>query len=410
MKLKISKALRNLPVVDYRALTPFQGNLKSLTTENYKKLLKSLNEFGFIVPIFIWKNDGKQFVIDAHQRLNVLKKEKVEPYELPYVEIEAANVKEAKKKLLVISSQYGTTTQEGMDEFAFDLDDEWMKETINFDALNFIDEEPESEIKSGLTEDDAVPDLQKTSKTKIGDVFQLGLHRVMCGDSTNAEMVQLLLGGAKPILMVTDPPYGVEYDPDWRNHASRDGSLTHTIGATAVGKVLNDDRADWKEAWALFPGNIAYVWHSAIHASEVDASLVASGFEIRSQIIWAKHRFAISRGHYHWQHEPCWYAVRKGQTGNWNGDRSQTTLWSITHNASDTGHGTQKPVECMLRPIKNNSVEGDVVYDPFLGSGTTLIAAEKAGRICYGMELSPQYVDVIIKRWQDFTGKQAIKL
>jgi len=205
--------------------------------------------------------------------------------------------------------------------------------------------------------------------------------------------------------MVTDPPYGVQYDADWRNRADRANGKPY--GARAIGRVTNDDRADWREAWALFPGDVAYVWHAGTKADIVAESLDASGFAIRSQVVWAKSRFAISRGHYHVQHEPCWYAVRKGGTGHWHGDRSQTTLWPIAHLKSETGHSTQKPVECMRRPIINNSAPGQPVYDPFLGSGTTMIAAEMEGRACLGLEITPHYVDVIVQRWQNFTGKQA---
>ena len=138
-------------------------------------------------------------------------------------------------------------------------------------------------------------------------------------------------------------------------------------------------------------------------------SLVDSGFDVRQQIIWAKSQFVIGRGNYHYQHEPCWYAVRKGATGHWQGDRTQTTLWEIPRPVkSETGHSTQKPVECMRRPIENNSSPGQSVYEPFSGSGTTIIAAEQTGRRCYAMEISPTYVDVAVRRWQDYTGKQAI--
>ena len=213
-------------------------------------------------------------------------------------------------------------------------------------------------------------------------------HRIVCGDATVATDAERCLDGTTPQLMVTDPPYGVSYDADWRN---RD-----LLGARAAGKVRNDDRADWREAWALFPGDVAYVWHGSTHCAVVQQSLEATGFTIRSQIIWAKDSLVISRGHYHWQHEPCWYAVRA--KGRWSGDRSQTTLWRIGHRNSDTGHSTQKPVECMRRPIENNSVWGDSVYDPFLGSGTTLVAAEEVGRLCHGLEIDPGYVAVALER------------
>lgn len=202
------------------------------------------------------------------------------------------------------------------------------------------------------------------------------------------------------------------------------------MGSTgaAVGKVLNDDRADWGDAWALFPGNVAYVWHGGLHAPTVAKSLTEHGFNLRAQIIWVKTRAALSRGHYHWQHEPAFYAqkpdsddnwrfgddhevaaysVKEKATAAWKGGRKQTTVWFIDHLKNDTGHSTQKPVMCMQRPIENNSDKGGGVYDPFLGSGSTLIAATVTGRVCYGCELNPSYVDVIIRRWQNFTGREA---
>ena len=143
-------------------------------------------------------------------------------------------------------------------------------------------------------------------------------------------------------------------------------------------------------------------------ASTVAASLEASGFAVRSQIIWDKTRLVIGRGDYHWQHEPAWYAVRKGRKGHWAGDRKQTTVWAIPHRKSPTGHGTEKPVECMRRPIENNSSPGQAVYEPFSGSGTTIIAAEMTGRCCHAIELDPVYVDVAVTRWQEFTGQAAV--
>ena len=230
-----------------------------------------------------------------------------------------------------------------------------------------------------------------------------GSHRVACGDSTDLQAVAVLLQQDKPHLMVTDPPYGVNYDPAWR----------HRVGvnkSSRVGKVSNDGRADWEAAWAHFPGNIAYVWHGALHAATVAEGLKRQGFAIRAQIIWAKERLVIGRGDYHWQHEPAWYAVRS--KGNWTGDRKQTTLWSIPSGGQDaeTTHGTQKPVECMRKPMLNNSEADESIYDPFLGSGTTLIAAEATGRACLGIEIDPLYVDVAVRRWQAFTGQRATRL
>ncbi len=233
-----------------------------------------------------------------------------------------------------------------------------------------------------------------------GDLWRLGRHRLACGDATDAATVARLLGPTRPRLMVTDPPYGVEYEPSWR----------HKLGperARAVGRVLNDDRVDWREAWKLFPGDIVYCWHAGLHGAAVAESLAAADFRIRSQIIWDKGRLIISRGHYHWRHEACWYAVRKLKTANWQGDRKQVTVWQIPHRRSETGHGAQKPIDCMRRPMLNHTLQGDAVYDPFLGSGTTMIAAEMIGRRCLGIELSPDYCGLAISRWEQMSGQKA---
>lgn len=232
--------------------------------------------------------------------------------------------------------------------------------------------------------------------TQLGDVWILGRHRIACGDSTNPQHVEALLAGAKPTLMVTDPPYGVNYN------------AAHRASGRATGKVKNDDQADWSKAWALFPGAVAYVWHAGLTSSVVHGSLERCEFEIRAQIIWSKSSPILSRGHYHWAHECCWYAVRPGGKSAWQGDRKQSTVWEIDVITNDTGHSTQKPIECMLRPILNSSAKGDAVYEPFSGSGTTLLACEQFDRRCFALELEPAYVDIAIRRWQDQAKGEAI--
>jgi DNA modification methylase len=212
-------------------------------------------------------------------------------------------------------------------------------------------------------------------------------------------------------MMATDPPYGVGLTPEWREQVGLNPSTRQG------GKVSNDDRVDWSAAYSLFPGDVAYVWHAGIHAAEVAVGLHSCDFQIRAQIIWKKQHFAISRGAYHWGHEPCWYAVRKGKPSHWRGDRTQSTVWEVANlnpfgGNSDkenevTGHGTQKPVELMRRPILNHTRDGEAVYDPFLGSGSSVIAAESTRRVCYGIDIDPKYVDVAVVRWQKFTGRQA---
>jgi DNA modification methylase len=275
---------------------------------------------------------------------------------------------------------------------------------IDWTLLGFDEEELAKLLApagtDGLTDPDAVPEKPADPITKPGDLWLLGKHRLLCGDSTSATDVARLLDGAVPALMVTDPPYGVEYDPEWRMDAGLTGNTAR------MGKVMNDDRADWTEAWKLFPGDVAYVYHAGVFASTVQQSLERAGFAIRAQIIWAKDRLALSRGDYHWQHEPCWYAVREGGKGHRTDDRTQTTLWSIpARDDAGHGHGTQKPVECMERPVRNHLA--DMVYEPFAGSGTTVIACERTGRTCMAMELDPGYCDVVVRRWEEFTGRKA---
>lgn len=402
MNIKISEKLSNLPKIDYRILKPIQGNLKDLNEKNLNKLKKSIKEFGFVVPLFVWRKGDDMYIIDGHQRHRLLMLENITPYELPYVEIEANDEKEAKKKLLVISSQYGTITQDGFDEFAFDIEQDWLKATIQFDALKYYELNIEE-----IIEDEFEVQPNNEPITKPGDVYELGdlRHRFQCGDSTDAEVVKKTLNGAEPILMVTDPPYGVNYDPDWRNHAFRsDGT---PIGARAIGKVINDHQIDWSAAYSLFKGNIVYVWHSGLYAKQVQEQLENLGFEIVAQLIWAKNGHVIGRGDYHFQHEPCWYAVRKNKNHNWQGSRSETSLWQIDRNKkNETGHSTQKPVECMARPIRNNTTVGQQVYDPFLGSGTTIIAGEQLKRQVFGNEISPEYCDLIVARWIKFKQRE----
>jgi DNA modification methylase len=264
----------------------------------------------------------------------------------------------------------------------------------------------------GLTDPNAVPAAPARPVSKPGDLWLCGPHRILCGDATSREDVARLTGNTRMALMCTDPPYGVAYDPEWRHARGLNAS-------NRVGSVNNDDRVDWRAAWSLFTGPVAYVWHGGKFAAPVQDSLEAAGFEMRSQIIWRKSHLVISRGDYHWQHEPCWYAVRKSTRANWRGGRKQSTIWDIagiiasketidSKEADDASiHGTQKPVECMRRPIENNTDEGDVVYDPFVGSGTTVIAAQQIARACYAVELNPVYVDVAVRRWQNFTGLSA---
>ena len=367
------------------------------------RMAQAITEFGFRIPI-VARSDG--LVVDGHLRLKAARVLGLDTVpvvladELSETQIKAfrllanQSANWAEWDELLLSSELNELLAEDYDLSLIGFDD------AELEALLAGEVDPETASSEGEYD---VPEAPETPISRSGDLWLLGKHRLLCGDATVATDVELLLGDVKPQLMVTDPPYGVEYDPGWRNKAG-------AAATKRTGKVLNDDRADWREAWALFPGDVTYVWHCALHATTVADSLDASGFNIRSQFIWAKDRLVLSRGDYHWQHEPCLYAVKKTGKGHWAGDRKQTTLWQIANKDQDveTVHGTQKPVECMRRPILNNSSQGQAVYEPFMGSGTTLIAAETTGRVCYGIELNPAYVDVAVQRWQQFTGKHAV--
>jgi DNA modification methylase len=380
-------------------ILPSPRNARSHSPAQVAEIAGSIRAFGFSNPILVGDGDT---IIAGHGRLAAARKLALD--EVPVIVLRGLSEVQ-QRQLMLADNRIALNAGWDLDMLRLELTD---LKTMGADlaVLGFAKGELAKALtpasNGGLTEEDEIPALQEEIVSSRGDVWCLGDHRVVCGDSTDPATVQKLLAGATPVLMVTDPPYGVNYDPEWRHRAGVNTS-------SRTGKVANDGRADWAEAWALFPGGIAYVWHGALHAATVAQSLEREGFTIRAQIIWAKERLVIGRGDYHWQHEPCWYAVRA--KGNWTGDRKQTTLWTISSRDQDaeTVHGTQKPVECMRRPIINNTSPGDAVYEPFLGSGTTLIAAESVGRICFAVELSPAYVDVGIRRWQAFTGKKAIR-
>lgn len=418
------------------SLVPYARNARTHSEAQVAQIAASIDEFGWTNPVLTDADGG---IIAGHGR--VLAAQMLGIAKVPCIEL--AHLTETQRRAYVIADNK-LALNAGWDEqlLAAELID---LEALDFDLglIGFDPDEVTALVAArnpGLTDPDEAPGLPAVPASAPGDLWALGRHRVLCGDSTVATDVERSLGGIEPHLMVTDPPYGVEYDPDWRNQAGRalDGSTQRLntgkvpdrkpLGARAVGKVLNDDCADWREAWALFPGSVAYVWHAGLHAPAVMESLAECKFNVRAQIIWVKTRPVISRGHYNFQHEAAFYvqkagkkdgwrfshehevsvyAVKMGATADWNGGFKQSSVWFIEHLKSDTGHGTQKPVECMRRPIVNNSSPGQAIYDPFLGSGTTIIAAEMEGRHCLGLELDPGYVDVIVKRWQEFVGKDA---
>ncbi len=255
---------------------------------------------------------------------------------------------------------------------------------------------------------DRAAELQAKWGTERGQLWEIpskttdgGVHRLLCGDSTNVDDVGAVMDGERAVLLATDPPYGVAYDSVWR--------AEYSSGEYSVGSIANDDRADWRVVWPLWDVPVLYVWHGGLHAGDVAEGLTACSYDLRAQIIWNKSVMVFGRGAYHWKHEPCWYAVKKGCDANWQGDRTQTTVWDCGNGsgAGRTGdeadnfhaaHISQKPVELFRRPILNHTTAGDVIAEPFAGSGSQYVAAEQLGRRCFGLEIEPKYCAVILER------------
>ncbi|MGE0095973.1 MAG: site-specific DNA-methyltransferase [Alphaproteobacteria bacterium] len=394
--------------IEYRAIADLKFGVRSIrqhSPQQLRKLAAGMRRYGFLVPIVA---DRAGRVVLGEGRVSAAGQAGID--KIPVILIEHLSEDEirafriAENKLaemaewdvLALGAEFRALAENGFDlAFTAFAEKEIQQILAALDRANM----------TPLVGEDDAPSLPRDAVTQPGDCFAMGRHRLLCGDATSERDVTHLLQGHKPPLMVTDPPYGVDYDAQWRQAAK-------VSGTARAGRVLNDDRADWTAAYALFPGDVAYVWHAGLHSWTVAQNLTALDFIVRSQIIWVKSRFALSRGHYHWQHEPCFYSVRRGAKSHWQGARDQATTWQISPAlaAEDaaTFHSTQKPVECMRRPILNSSQQGDSVYDPFCGSGSTLIAAETTRRPCLAMELDPRFCDVTIKRWEALTGKTAI--
>jgi DNA modification methylase len=380
------------------------------------RMCSSIRQFGFKVPVLA-RSDGE--VVDGHLRLKAARKLGIT--EVPVILCDEWSPAQVKAFRLMVNR---SVTWADWDETLLGLELQELKET-DFD-LSLTGFDP-GEIDSLLALEDeeranATPPLPESPVSRPGDLWLLGPHRVLCGDATSPEAIARLLAERKLRLMVTDPPYGIELDSEWRDRAGLNGSgaaepsyvKKRTAGHTET-SISGDTRADWSDAFALVPSlEVAYVWHASKFTREVLDGLLRIGFLHHQQIIWNKGRTVLTRTHYWFQHEPCWYVRKKNAP--WLGKAGEnSTIWNspspkFIMGGSDEekyDHPTQKPVDLMRRPILNHLRRGELVYDPFLGSGTTLAAAELTERVCYGLELDPKYADVVVERWQNLTGKLA---
>ena len=385
----IAESLRPL-AIEISKLIPDQANARKHNDKNMDAIVASLSRFGQRSPIVVQRQG--MIVRAGNGRLEAAKR-------LSWSHIAAVIVDESSVDATAFAIADNRTA-----ELA-----EW-DESVLAGLLDSLDPEDlkvtgfsEKDLQVILNEQlpdpvqDEVPEPPADPITKPGDLWILGQHRLLCGDSTKAEDVARLMDGENPRLMVTDPPYGVAYEGGQVNTKKRE-------------KLQSDDMPDvFAPALAcaktIMPQGAWYIWHAGKYAEPVYAAIRQCGYETRSLIVWHKLKahYGAPSAHYCQKHEPCLYAVN-GSAG-FIGPSNEVTVWEIEQPSRNEFHPTQKPIECMARAIRNH--DATLIYDPFLGSGTTLIAAEQLGRKCYGMEISPQYCDVIVKRWETLTGKKA---
>ena len=379
------------------------------------RMCSSIREFGFKIPCLVCSNGE---VIDGHLRLKAAQKLGIA--EIPVILCDEWTDAQVKAFRLLVNR---SVTWADWDDELLALEVQEIN-ALDFDLslTGFDVREIEDLLATPMPDEDLVMPEPAVATSHPGDLWILGGHRLLCGDATSAETVERLLGGRQPFVMVTDPPYGVELDSEWRDRAGLNGCgpaqssyMKHRTKGHTETAISGDTRADWSEAFELVPSlQVGYVWHASVFTREVLNGLLRIGFTLHQQIIWNKGRAVLTRTPYWFAHEPCWFVRKKNAP--WYGKAGEnTTIWESSSPKFIMGgsqedkfdHPTQKPLELMRRPIVNHTKRGEWIYDPFLGSGTTLMAAEGAGRLCCGLELDPKYVDVIIGRWQEATGKEA---
>lgn len=383
-------------------LIPYARNSRTHSDEQVLQIASSIREFGFNNPVLIDQDGG---IIAGHGR--VLAARKIGMNEVPTIELR--HLTETQKRAYVIADNK-IALNAGWDDEMLKLELEELKlADFNIDLTGFSDEEfnllmdePETH-KEGLTEDDAVPGVTENPITKPGDIWMLGKHRVMCGDSINIKDIEKLTDGSMVDMLLTDPPYNVGYTGKTKDALI---ILNDSMNNDSFRQFLRDAFAG--AVAVMKPGAVFYIWHSDSEGYNFRGACFDVGLQVRQCIIWNKQTFVMGRQDYQWKHEPCLYGWKDGAGHLWASDRKQTTVINYDRPFRSEFHPTMKPVGLFEYQLLNNTKGGDIVLDLFGGSGTTLIASEKNGRHGYLMELDPNYCDVIVKRWQDFTGKDAI--
>lgn len=379
-------------------LIPYARNSRTHSDAQVAQIASSIKEFGWTNPILV---DGENGIIAGHGRLMAARK--LGHTEVPVIEL--SDMTETQKKAYIIADNQlamnsGWDTSMLSLELAELQDDGFDLDLIGFDPKE-LNKLLEPDVIEGLTDEDAVPEVPKEPKTKLGDVYILGNHRLMCGDSCNIESVETLTDGLVDIL-VTDPPYNVAYEGKTKDALTIQND---SMGDEQFRQFLRD--AFVAADAVMKPGAVFYIWHADSEGYNFRGACHDAGWKVRQCLIWAKDSMVMGRQDYHWKHEPCLYGWKDGAGHLWSSDRKQTTIIECKRPQRNDIYPTMKPVELMEYQILNNTKGQDLVLDLFGGSGSTLIACEKTGRQARLMELDPKYCDVIVKRWEDFTGKTA---
>ncbi len=410
-------------------ILPYEKNARKIPQRAIDSVAASLKEFGWRQPIVV---DSKGVIIVGHvRRLAAIHNGWKEAPVHVATDLTAAQIR-----------AYRLMDNRSHDEATWDMDilrlERIELKTLDLDLglTGFSSRELDALLRPAMSGEDDLAPVPEKAFSQPGDLWTLGKHRIYCGDCTKPESVAAVLQGAKPILMVTDPPYGISLDTEWRDRADLNAGRmkpgdpkfkgtgpaepsymrNRSDGHTEV-SISGDTIADWSHAFELVPSlQVAYVWHASVYTREVLNGLERIGFLYPQQIIWNKGMAALTRTHYWYQHEPCWYVRKKNAPWIGKPGKSNTTIWDaispkMIMGGSDeekVDHPTQKPVELMRHSIFNHTKPGDYVYEPFSGSGTTLAAAEVTGRVCLAIEIEPKYVDAAVARWMKLSGKQAV--
>lgn len=383
--------------VDVGLLKPYENNAKIHGDDQVEKICRSIQEFGFISPCLI---DNDYNVIAGHGRIMAAKKIGMEKVPCLFVE---GLTDEQRRAYILADNRLTELGEWDMDLVHFELG-ELQLGGFDVSITGFEVGEDFEDHSQDIVEDE-VPEVEEEAKSKVGQIYQLGRHRLMCGDSTDIEAVKKLMGGAKADVLVTDPPYNVDYE----------GSTVERL------KIQNDNQTDDEflsflvKAFAaadafMKPGAAFYIFHADSEGYNFRTACRDAGWQVRQCLIWNKNSLVMGRQDYQWKHEPCLYGWKDGAAHVWNSDRKQTTVIDWDRPTVNDIHPTMKPVGLFEYLISNSSKKGDIVLDTFGGSGTSIMACEQDGRSCYTMELDPRYVDAIIKRWEAFTGGEAVLL